>query len=97
MAIHSLLSPAKTPPPPDAPAPVVSDWEHLPGWYFKMPISTLDSYGVGNTNSVPKIHFPSNYSSSYASGNFPLSIYWKLLHYTWLRGIQIDLLWHYQE
>jgi len=95
MTVHSLLSPAKTPPPPDAPAPVVSDWEHLPGWYFKMPITTLDSYGSGNTNSVPKIHFPSNYADpvDYGDNNFPLSIYWKLLHYKWLRGIQIDLLW----
>ena len=94
MTIHSLLSLAKSPPPASAaPPPVASDWANMPGIYFKMPISTLDSYGSGNTNSVPKLHFPSNYLTNYGANNFPLSIYWKLLQYKWLRGIQIDLLW----
>lgn len=94
MAIHSMFSRSKTKPTVTPPVSgVTKDWANLPGWYFKMGIGQLDSYGVGQTDSTPKIHFPTNYLTEYGPNNFPGSIYWKLLQYKWLRGIQVDLLW----
>lgn len=90
MAIHSVLSQAKT----YAPVPVVPpidpetfDWDNIPGIYAKIDKDQLDSHGANST------HFPSSYISGYTVGRFPNSVYHELLTYKWMRGIQIDLFW----
>lgn len=92
--VHSLLSTAKCHVPlPPPPVPETFDWDTIPGWYAKIDKAQLDSNGVGQTDSTPRVHFPSNYLSDYGANNFPGSVYYELLHYKWFRGIQVDLFW----
>lgn len=94
--VSSIFSKAKPKPPipaPDPPDPMTVVWEGTQGIYAKIEQAQLDSYGTGNTNSSPRVHFPTNYLTDFGNNNFPGSVYYELLHYKWMRGIQIDLEW----
>ena len=81
-----MFSPAKPFPATivvDPPAPETVVWDDVPGIYLKIGIDQLDS----------STQFPTNYLTNFGNNSFPASVYYDLLHYKWLRGIQIDLLW----
>lgn len=96
--MFSILSRAKlnqlivAPPPPD-PLDVV--WEGTQGIYAKIEQNQFDSYQAGGslTSSPINRHLPEDYLTRFGNNNFPKSVYYELLHYKWLRGIQIDLDW----
>lgn len=79
----SIFSPVKPFPPVVIPDPETVVWDDVPGIYLKIGIDQLDS----------STHFPTNYLTNFGNNSFPSSVYYDLLHYKWLRGIQIDLLW----
>lgn len=84
--VMSMFSPAKPFPATivvDPPAPETVVWDDVPGIYLKIGIDQLDS----------STQFPTNYLTNFGNNSFPASVYYDLLHYKWLRGIQIDLLW----
>lgn len=80
---------------PDPPDPETVVWEGTQGIYAKIEQNQFDSYTAGGslTSSPIKRHLPEDYLTRFGNNNFPASAYYELLHYKWMRGIQIDLDW----